>query len=63
MFASKLHGEANFEWRGADVSRLENLSDIVFALVITLAAAQSVPMSFSELTRLMARYILAGGLL
>ncbi|MCR9128126.1 MAG: TMEM175 family protein [Alphaproteobacteria bacterium] len=50
--ADKLQGEANFTWRGADVSRLENLSDIVFALVITLAAAQSVPTSFSELTGL-----------
>lgn len=50
--AGKIHGEANFTWRGADVSRLENLSDIVFALVITLAAAQSVPTSFSELTGL-----------
>ena len=50
--AGKLHGEANFRWRGADVSRLENLSDIVFALVITLAAAQSVPTRFDELTGL-----------
>lgn len=50
--ARKLHGEDNFTWRGADVSRLENLSDIVFALVITLAAAQSVPTSFAELTGL-----------
>lgn len=50
--AQKLHGEDNFIWRGADVSRLENLSDIVFALVITLAAAQSVPRSFAELTGL-----------
>jgi len=52
MSGGKLHGEANFEWRGADVSRLENLSDIVFALVITLAAAQSVPTRFDELTGL-----------
>ncbi|MEQ8432775.1 MAG: TMEM175 family protein [Oceanicaulis sp.] len=52
MRSYKLHGEQNFKWRGSDVSRLENLSDIVFALVITLAAAQSVPQSFSELTSL-----------
>ena len=52
MAGGKLHGEANFQWRGADVSRLENLSDIVFALVITLAAAQSVPTSFDQLTSL-----------
>lgn len=49
---TKLHGEDNFTWRGADVSRLENLSDIVFALVITLAAAQTVPTRFEELTSL-----------
>ena len=52
MANSKLHGETNFTWRGADVSRVENLSDIVFALVLTLAAAQSVPSSFEELSAL-----------
>ena len=52
MARAKLHGEANFTWRGADVSRVENLSDIVFALVLTLAAAQSVPTSFDELSGL-----------
>ena len=48
----KLRGERNFRWRGADVSRIENLSDIVFALVLTLAAAQTVPRTFEELTSL-----------
>ena len=52
MAKSKLRGEANFIWRGQDVSRLENLSDIVFALVITLAAAQSIPQNFDQLTGL-----------
>jgi uncharacterized membrane protein len=48
----KLHGEKNFQWRGMDVSRIENLSDIVFALVLALAATQSIPQSFEELTGL-----------
>ena len=48
----KLRGERNFRWRGADVSRMENLSDIVFALVLTLAAAQTAPRTFDELTGL-----------
>jgi uncharacterized membrane protein len=52
VMVKKLRGEANFTWRGADVSRLENLSDIVFALVITLAAAQSIPQNFDALTGL-----------
>jgi len=43
-------GERWFRWRGKDVSRLENLSDIIFALAITLVAASSVPTSFDELT-------------
>lgn len=45
----KLRGERHFQWRGRDVSRIENLSDIVFALVLALAATQSIPESFDEL--------------
>ncbi|MCC5981273.1 MAG: DUF1211 domain-containing protein [Oceanicaulis sp.] len=47
-----LKGEANFRWRGADVSRVENLSDIIFAMVLTLAALQSIPQTFGELAQL-----------
>ncbi len=47
-----LKGEANFRWRGADVSRVENLSDIIFAMVLTLAALQSIPQTFDELASL-----------
>lgn len=47
-----LKGEANFRWRGGDVSRVENLSDIIFAMVLTLAALQSIPASFGELVDL-----------
>lgn len=44
--------EKYFTWRGEEVSRTENLSDIVFALALTLVAASSVPQSFSEITSL-----------
>ena len=42
-------GEADFRWRGRDVSRVENFSDIVFALVLTLLTASSMPQTFAEL--------------
>ncbi len=45
-------GEEQFRWRGKDVSRVENFSDIVFALALTLVAASSVPTTFDELTGL-----------
>ncbi len=48
----KLRGERHFQWRGRDVSRIENLSDIVFALVLALAATQSIPTTFEELAGL-----------
>ncbi|MEQ8405395.1 MAG: TMEM175 family protein [Oceanicaulis sp.] len=47
-----LRGEPHFRWRSPEVSRVENLSDIVFALVLTLAAAQTIPASFADLTNL-----------
>ncbi len=43
-------GEAGFRWRGREVSRIENLSDIVFALALSLIALASVPRTFYELT-------------
>lgn len=47
-----LRGERFFRWRGRDVTRLENLSDIVFALSLTLIVASAVPASFAELQAL-----------
>lgn len=47
-----LRGDRYFRRRGRDVSRLENLSDIVFALALTLVVASAVPGSFSELAGL-----------
>jgi uncharacterized membrane protein len=44
--------EKYFRWRGKEVSRTENLSDIVFAMALTLIVASSVPQSFDELAGL-----------
>lgn len=47
---SALHGERHFRWRGGDVSRLESLSDGVFALALTLLiVSNEVPASYAEL--------------
>ncbi len=44
----------NFRWRGADGSRLESLTDGVFAFAITLLIVSlQVPNSFTELTNIM----------
>lgn len=51
-------GQAGFRWRGRDVSRLENLSDIIFAFAITLlVVAPSVPQTYEELTGIMRGFI------
>lgn len=44
--------EKYFNWRGKEVSRTENLSDIVFAMALTLVVASSVPTSFAEIAAL-----------
>lgn len=44
--------EKYFRWRGKEVSRTENLSDIVFAMALALIVASSVPESFTELVAL-----------
>lgn len=42
--------DPNFRWRGGDVTRIENLSDIVFALSLSLiAVASGPPATFTEL--------------
>jgi hypothetical protein len=42
--------DPNFAWRGDDVSRIENLSDIVFALTLgMIVSAASVPVTFGDL--------------
>ncbi len=49
QIAASDQGERLFRWRGREVSRVENLSDIVFAMALTLIAASSVPSNFEEL--------------
>lgn len=45
-----LKGEAEFRWRGGDPSRVEALTDMVFAFSLTLLVVSSAPPgSFSEL--------------
>ncbi|HIL38793.1 MAG TPA: DUF1211 domain-containing protein [Planctomycetes bacterium] len=43
-------GERHFRWRGGDVSRIEALSDIVFALVLTLVILAEVPHTLDQLS-------------
>jgi uncharacterized membrane protein len=50
---SALRGERDFRWRGGDVSRIEALSDAVFAFALTLLVVSlEVPDSLGELSRL-----------
>jgi len=53
LLPESLRGERWFRWRGGEVSRLEALSDAVFALSLTLlVVALEVPRSSAELIRL-----------
>src|SRR5687768_1185640 len=53
LLPPRLRGERHFHWRGGAVSRIEALSDAVFALVLTLLAVSlEVPRSSAELSRL-----------
>ncbi len=55
LFAKRAPADPDFRWRGGDVSRIEALSDGVFALTITLlVVSASAPKSFYDLM-LMAR--------
>ena len=50
--ANKIHmdQDPDFRWRGGEVTRIENLSDIVFALSLSLiAVASAPPATFTEL--------------
>lgn len=53
--------EDAFRWRGEGVSRLENLSDIVFAFAISfLVAGAEVPETFDELAAAMLDFVAVG---
>jgi hypothetical protein len=55
LFSKRAPADPDFRWRGGDVSRIEALSDGVFALTITLlVVSASAPKSFYDLM-LMAR--------
>jgi uncharacterized membrane protein len=52
--AEALRGERHFRWRGGDVSRLEGLTDSVFALAMTLLILSTeVPRTFDDLMDLL----------
>lgn len=49
-----LRAESHFNWRGGDISRVEALSDAVFAFAVTLLVVSlEVPTSFAELMQSM----------
>ncbi|MEM6653213.1 MAG: TMEM175 family protein [Pseudomonadota bacterium] len=50
--AKHLDHDPDFEWRGQNVSRIENLSDIVFALALGMMLfGDAPPQTFTELVR------------
>jgi hypothetical protein len=47
-----LKGEADFRWRGGDPTRVEALTDMVFAFALTLLVVSNAPpASFPQLRR------------
>lgn len=63
--AEQLDDDPHFSWRGKTVTRIENLSDIVFALALgMLVSASSPPQTLTDLQQHMINIIpVAGGFL
>lgn len=58
LMSSAGGGEKYFRWRGTEISRVENLSDAVFGLAITLLVVSSqVPATFGELKELLRLFV------
>jgi hypothetical protein len=52
------HRPGAFRWRGAEIARIEGLSDAVFAFAVTLLVVSlEVPKTFNELTTLMSGFL------
>lgn len=57
----RLRGDREFRWRGGDVSRLEGLTDAVFAFAVTLLVVSlDVPHSFDQLAAVMRGFFAFG---
>ncbi|HXV77806.1 MAG TPA: TMEM175 family protein [Candidatus Polarisedimenticolaceae bacterium] len=52
LFSKRVSADPMFRWRGGEVSRIEGLSDAVFAFALTLLVVSlEVPSTFDELSR------------